>query len=84
MFMKKKSYAFLKAFFCFDTTSKITAARRTDPLTARCQFMSTPRIDIPLFSTPIKIAPTTAPPTVPVPPYADAPPIKQEAIASIS
>ena len=55
-------------FFFFDTTSKITAKRRTRPFTARCQFESTPRIDIPLLRTPMKMAPTTAPPTVPVPP----------------
>ena len=53
---------------CLETTSNITAKRRTIPLTALCQFMSTPRIDIPLFNTPMKIAPITAPVTVPVPP----------------
>ena len=33
-----------------------------------CQLESIPRMDMPLFNTPMKIAPMTAPPMVPVPP----------------
>ena len=49
-----------------------------------CHSIPTLSIDITLFSTPITKAPTTAPTIVPTPPEAEAPPIKQAAIASSS
>ncbi len=52
----------------FDTTSKITAARRTAPLTTFCMLASTPISDIPRLITPISTAPTITPGTVPIPP----------------
>ncbi len=55
-------------FLCLETTSKITASKRTKPFTACCQLESTPINDMPLFKTPMKMAPTTAPPIVPDPP----------------
>ena len=52
----------------FDTTSKITAARRTTPFTTFCMLASTPISDIPRLITPIRTAPTITPGTVPIPP----------------
>src|SRR3546814_18679092 len=46
--------------------------------------MPMPRIDMPLFITPMISAPTTAPVTRPTPPEAEAPPMKQAAITSSS
>ena len=77
-------YADCMPVFLLDTTSKITAIRRTAPFTTYCQLLSRPLMDIPWLITPRRIAPTTTPPTVPLPPYAEAPPMKQEPIASIS
>ena len=54
--------------FLLLTTSKITAASRTRPLTTFCRFWSIPMILIPKFSTPISNAPMITPGTVPVPP----------------
>src|SRR3989344_2610113 len=46
--------------------------------------MPMPRMDMPLFITPITKAPMTAPITLPTPPEAEAPPMKQAAITSSS
>ena len=54
--------------FLLLTTSKITAASRTRPLTTFCRFWSIPMILIPKFRTPISNAPMITPGTVPVPP----------------
>ena len=59
---------YLLLCFFLEITSKATAAKRTSPFTAFCQFASIPMIDIPLFRTPMKIAPITTPGTVPIPP----------------
>ena len=45
---------------------------------------STPMILIPMLMTPMRSAPMTIPNTLPSPPYAEAPPMKQAAMASIS
>ena len=67
-----------------DNTSNTTAIRSTAPFTTYCQESPIPMIDIPMLITPRRRAPITTPPTVPLPPYAEAPPMKQEPIASIS
>ena len=54
--------------FLLLTTSKITAASRTRPLTTARRIWSIPMILIPKFSTPISNAPMITPGTVPVPP----------------
>jgi len=46
--------------------------------------MPMPMMDMPLFITPMMKAPMTAPMTLPTPPEADAPPMKQAAITSSS
>ena len=46
--------------------------------------MPTPTIDMPLFMMPMTKAPMTAPVTLPTPPEADAPPMKQAAMTSSS
>ncbi len=51
-----------------ESTSITTASKSTMPLTVRCQLASIPRMDMPLLSTPMNMAPITAPPTVPTPP----------------
>lgn len=62
-------------FFFLLNKSIVTAPRRTIPLTTFCISTDQPISDIPLFSMPMISAPITAPMTVPVPPYADAPPM---------
>ncbi|MNM38037.1 hypothetical protein D3C81_487840 [compost metagenome] len=46
--------------------------------------MPMPMMDMPLFITPMMKAPMTAPITLPTPPEAEAPPMKQAAITSSS
>jgi hypothetical protein len=74
----------MNPYFLFDRTSKATDNNRTRPFIVICQSLPKPNIGIPLLKTPITSAPIMAPVTVPIPPDAEAPPIKHAAIASSS
>ena len=47
-------------------------------------LVDVPMMTMPWLITPISVAPMMTPPIEPVPPYAEAPPMKHAAIASIS
>ena len=51
------------------------------PLAISCQKACTPRRSSPLFSTPMRSAPVSAPHAVPIPPNSDVPPMTAAAIA---
>ena len=64
--------------------SIITASRITNPFTTCCQKGETSNSTSPLFSTPMIIAPSTVPITLPLPPDNDVPPITTAAMESSS
>ena len=81
---QETGYCFAIKDFLLLTTSKMTAAKSTAPFTTFCRFWSTPMMLMPKLRTPIKMAPTITPGTVPVTPYSEAPPMKHYPMGSIS
>src|SRR5690606_29057740 len=64
--------------------SNATASSSTTPLTTDCSCIGKPSSDMMLLITAISRPPIIAPPTRPMPPVVEAPPMKQAAIASSS